>query len=177
VERSISRAGQTWRRSNPDDTSLPKTARQPRRRSNPDPVPRPKTARPPAVKASEADAKKYRIPAGYSLKNWDPTEEPILLLGTTLLNYTDWTRGDNNSLETGVDVVEDSLEQNTIPTVEAEQNARRIRNSDIDVDVPFRCPNRHGRGKRKNTAYWKDRDSDEETVSHPMHGSQYCTHE
>lgn len=33
-------------------------------------------------KATEADAKKYRIPQGYSLKNWDPTEEPILLLGS-----------------------------------------------------------------------------------------------
>ncbi|KAK7705598.1 hypothetical protein SLS64_007965 [Diaporthe eres] len=33
-------------------------------------------------KATESDAKKYRIPPGYSLKNWDPTEEPILLLGS-----------------------------------------------------------------------------------------------
>lgn len=33
-------------------------------------------------KATEADARKHRIPAGYSLKNWDPTEEPILLLGS-----------------------------------------------------------------------------------------------
>lgn len=40
-------------------------------------------APPPATrKATEADAKKYRIPPGYSLKNWDPTEEPILLLGS-----------------------------------------------------------------------------------------------
>lgn len=30
----------------------------------------------------EADAIKYGIPSGYSLKNWDPTEEPILLLGS-----------------------------------------------------------------------------------------------
>jgi hypothetical protein len=34
------------------------------------------------AKASEADAKKHHIPAGYSLKNWDPTESPILLLGS-----------------------------------------------------------------------------------------------
>jgi hypothetical protein len=34
------------------------------------------------AKASEADAKKHRIPSGYSLKNWDPTESPILLLGS-----------------------------------------------------------------------------------------------
>lgn len=33
-------------------------------------------------KASEVDARKHRIPRGYSLKNWDPAEEPILLLGS-----------------------------------------------------------------------------------------------
>ncbi|TQN72731.1 hypothetical protein CSHISOI_02741 [Colletotrichum shisoi] len=39
--------------------------------------------RPPTVRvANESDAKKHRIPPGYSLKNWDPTEEPILLLGS-----------------------------------------------------------------------------------------------
>ncbi|KAH6666928.1 hypothetical protein B0J14DRAFT_490512 [Halenospora varia] len=32
--------------------------------------------------ATDVDARKHRIPAGYSLKNWDPTEEPILLLGS-----------------------------------------------------------------------------------------------
>ncbi|KAG7289870.1 hypothetical protein NEMBOFW57_006247 [Staphylotrichum longicolle] len=39
---------------------------------------------PPPVtrQATEADAKRHRIPAGYSLKNWDPTEEPIVLLGS-----------------------------------------------------------------------------------------------
>ncbi|KAK7747477.1 hypothetical protein SLS53_001732 [Cytospora paraplurivora] len=37
---------------------------------------------PTARKATEADARRYRIPSGYSLKNWDPTEEPILLLGS-----------------------------------------------------------------------------------------------
>ncbi|KAL2285889.1 hypothetical protein FJTKL_07389 [Diaporthe vaccinii] len=52
--------------------------------------PRPQTTRPASShkapptnrKATESDAKKYRIPSGYSLKNWDPTEEPILLLGS-----------------------------------------------------------------------------------------------
>ncbi|KAF3761977.1 hypothetical protein M406DRAFT_295706 [Cryphonectria parasitica EP155] len=53
---------------------------------------RPQTARPsgphqhkapPATrKATEADATNWGIPKGYSLKNWDPTEEPILLLGS-----------------------------------------------------------------------------------------------
>jgi len=37
---------------------------------------------PPAPKATEADARKHRIPPGYSLKNWDPSEEPIMLLGS-----------------------------------------------------------------------------------------------
>jgi hypothetical protein len=32
--------------------------------------------------ATDADAKKHRIPQGYSLKNWDPEEEPITLLGS-----------------------------------------------------------------------------------------------
>jgi hypothetical protein len=32
--------------------------------------------------ASQTDAKKHRIPDGYSLKNWDPIEEPIFLLGS-----------------------------------------------------------------------------------------------
>jgi hypothetical protein len=33
-------------------------------------------------KATEEDARKAGIPSGYSLKNWDPTEEPIMLLGS-----------------------------------------------------------------------------------------------
>ena len=37
---------------------------------------------PPVAKATEADARKHRIPPGYSLKNWDPSEEPIMLLGS-----------------------------------------------------------------------------------------------
>ncbi|KAK1764411.1 hypothetical protein QBC33DRAFT_198358 [Phialemonium atrogriseum] len=41
-----------------------------------------KKAPPPPPKATEADAKRHRIPPGYSLKNWDPTEEPIMLLGS-----------------------------------------------------------------------------------------------
>ncbi|UPK97566.1 hypothetical protein LCI18_008501 [Fusarium solani-melongenae] len=64
-----------------------------RRSSTAVPPPRPQTVRPasshrakpaaPATpKATDADARKHRIPAGYSLKNWDPSEEPILLLGS-----------------------------------------------------------------------------------------------
>lgn len=43
---------------------------------------RPRAPPPVACKATEADAKIWGIPKGYSLKNWDPTEEPILLLGS-----------------------------------------------------------------------------------------------
>ncbi|RYO59576.1 hypothetical protein AA0116_g6985 [Alternaria tenuissima] len=35
-----------------------------------------------APKATEEDARRAGIPAGYSYKNWDPTEEPIMLLGS-----------------------------------------------------------------------------------------------
>ncbi|EGE87030.2 uncharacterized protein BDCG_04611 [Blastomyces dermatitidis ER-3] len=34
------------------------------------------------AKATEADAIRMGIPEGYSIKNWDPNEEPILLLGS-----------------------------------------------------------------------------------------------
>ncbi|KAK5201816.1 hypothetical protein LTR96_011828, partial [Exophiala xenobiotica] len=36
----------------------------------------------PAPQASEEDAAKAGIPAGYSIKHWDPTELPIILLGS-----------------------------------------------------------------------------------------------
>lgn len=72
------------------------------------PIQRPSTTRPssshkkkPAApgpkKATEADAKKHRIPPGYSLKNWDPAEEPIMLLGSVFDSNSlgkwiyDWT--------------------------------------------------------------------------------------
>lgn len=32
--------------------------------------------------ATEADREKHKIPPGYSIKNWDPEETPILLLGS-----------------------------------------------------------------------------------------------
>ncbi len=48
---------------------------------------RPSTAKPtkpapPPREATAKDAAEHRIPAGYSLKNWDPTESPVLLLGS-----------------------------------------------------------------------------------------------
>jgi hypothetical protein len=42
-----------------------------------------KKKKPPRVtKATEEDARRAGIPAGYSYENWDPTEEPIMLLGS-----------------------------------------------------------------------------------------------
>ncbi|RFU25362.1 hypothetical protein B7463_g10978, partial [Scytalidium lignicola] len=60
------------------------------RRSSSSTPQRPQTVRPttmpkkppPTPMATEADARKHRIPPGYSLKNWDPSEEPIVLLGS-----------------------------------------------------------------------------------------------
>lgn len=66
----------------------PESPRRPRRGSTPQ---RPSTATRPTTspkkpptppKATDADARRHRIPPGYSLKNWDPTEEPIMLLGS-----------------------------------------------------------------------------------------------
>jgi len=48
----------------------------------PPPRPRTGTASKPPPKATEEDARRAGVPAGYSYKNWDPTEEPILLLGS-----------------------------------------------------------------------------------------------
>ncbi|KAJ5401784.1 uncharacterized protein N7487_007680 [Penicillium crustosum] len=45
------------------------------------PKPPPATAKPPPV-ATEDDAEAAGIPPGYSIKNWDPTEAPIILLGS-----------------------------------------------------------------------------------------------
>lgn len=56
-----------------------------------------KAPKPVAAEATAADARRCNIPAGYSLKNWDPTEEPILLLGSAFDSNSlgkwiyDWT--------------------------------------------------------------------------------------
>ncbi|KAJ9142323.1 Vegetative cell wall protein gp1 [Pleurostoma richardsiae] len=72
-EPDLRRAGHT-RRSSTSVPQRPQTARPSSSNGKRPP--------PAAPKATEADAKKHRIPAGYSLKNWDPTEEPIMLLGS-----------------------------------------------------------------------------------------------
>jgi len=74
--------GRTDDASNTSDQPPPRRRRQ--RSTTP---PRPSTSSPKRPvhiphKATEADARKHRIPPGYSLKNWDPTEEPIMLLGS-----------------------------------------------------------------------------------------------
>lgn len=51
-------------------------------RPHPSPPKRPSTAKSSPRKASDDDARRAGIPAGYSIKNWDPTEEPIILLGS-----------------------------------------------------------------------------------------------
>lgn len=62
----------------------PKRSRA-RRSSNTTRTP-PKSAKPAHTKsphiATEDDAQRAGIPAGYSIKNWDPTERPIILLGS-----------------------------------------------------------------------------------------------
>jgi hypothetical protein len=70
------------------ETAEPKTSSRPRRASHttrPQPQPTPKQRPAPpktTTKATEEDARRAGIPAGYSYKNWDPTEEPIMLLGS-----------------------------------------------------------------------------------------------
>ncbi|KAJ2901579.1 putative vegetative cell wall protein gp1 protein [Zalerion maritima] len=62
---------------------------------------------PSAMKATEEDAKRCGIPPGYSLKNWDPSEEPILLLGSVfdsnslgkwIYDWTVFSHGSNTPL-------------------------------------------------------------------------------
>ncbi|KAL3470134.1 vegetative cell wall protein gp1 [Aspergillus californicus] len=49
---------------------------------NPTMPSKPASSSKPPPKATEADTKREGIPAGYSTKNWDPTEAPIILLGS-----------------------------------------------------------------------------------------------
>ncbi|CZR59494.1 uncharacterized protein PAC_09386 [Phialocephala subalpina] len=68
-----------------EEASYEATPRR-RRNSSSTPPPRPKSkkaiAPPPKVVATEADVRRHRIPLGYSIRNWDPSEEPIMLLGS-----------------------------------------------------------------------------------------------
>lgn len=59
--------------------------------------PKPTATSTPPPKASEEDALRAGIPHGYSIKNWDPTEAPIILLGSVFDSNSlgkwiyDWT--------------------------------------------------------------------------------------
>ena len=71
------------------DSSKNKTSSRPRAASFSATQQKPSSSRPRASskvksppKATPADAHRAHIPAGFSIKNWDPTEEPILLLGS-----------------------------------------------------------------------------------------------
>ena len=57
----------------------PRRASQPSKPTQPPPKP---ATKPPPKKATDADARDAGIPAGFSIKHWDPNEEPILLLGS-----------------------------------------------------------------------------------------------
>ena len=63
-------------------TTRPRRASHTTKPTHAPPPRRPSTATKPPPKATEEDARRAGIPAGYSYKNWDPTEEPILLLGS-----------------------------------------------------------------------------------------------
>jgi hypothetical protein len=93
----------------PEPTPLKANQSRPRRASHstgfrPQPSPPKKSSPPPkstpsksSRKATEEDARRAGIPAGYSYKNWDPTEEPITLLGSVFDSNSlgkwiyDWT--------------------------------------------------------------------------------------
>lgn len=68
-----------------DETDSPKRSRA-RRASTSTPrtpqKPKPSAAFKTPPKATEEDAVRAGIPPGYSIKNWDPTEAPIILLGS-----------------------------------------------------------------------------------------------
>jgi hypothetical protein len=68
-----------------DSESAPRRSRARRASHSTRPTTAPKTARPAAnaaPKATEMDALNAGIPAGYSYKNWDPAEQPVMLLGS-----------------------------------------------------------------------------------------------
>ena len=64
-----------------DESHRKSSARRPST-SRPSTATRPVRPVDPPREATAADALKHRIPAGYSLKNWDPEEAPVMLLGS-----------------------------------------------------------------------------------------------
>lgn len=67
-----------------DDQDSPKRSRARRQSTSTRTPSKPKPSATPKAppKATEEDAARAGIPPGYSIKNWDPTEAPIILLGS-----------------------------------------------------------------------------------------------
>lgn len=65
-----------------EEEAQPKRSRTRRASTSTRTPPKPKASAKPSPKATEEDAVRAGIPAGYSIKNWDPTESPIVLLGS-----------------------------------------------------------------------------------------------
>ncbi|PKX97607.1 uncharacterized protein P174DRAFT_418553 [Aspergillus novofumigatus IBT 16806] len=67
-----------------DDQDSPKRSRARRQSTSTRTPSKPKPSASPKAppKATEEDAARAGIPPGYSIKNWDPTEAPIILLGS-----------------------------------------------------------------------------------------------
>ena len=93
----------------------------------------------PSVKATEADAARMGIPTGYSIKNWDPTESPIVLLGSVFDANSlgkwiyDWTVYHHGASTPMADVAGDLwllLIKLAGKMKRAEECVRRIRNLD-----------------------------------------------
>lgn len=64
-----------------EDSQSPQRSPRQQRASSSSKAPKKPTSRQ-VSKATEEDARRAGIPAGYSLKNWDPTEEPLMVLGS-----------------------------------------------------------------------------------------------
>lgn len=64
-----------------DEQSRPTRPRRSSTATKPSPLPKAAASRT-SRSATEADAIRAGIPAGYSYKNWDPAEKPIILLGS-----------------------------------------------------------------------------------------------
>ncbi|KAK2746933.1 hypothetical protein FQN57_002505 [Myotisia sp. PD_48] len=102
-----------------DETDAPKRSRA-RRASASAQQPRPtatgqstSTSAKPPPKATEEDARRANIPAGYSIKNWNPNEAPIFLLGSAFDAHSlgkwiyDWTVYHHGSSAPMIDVAGD----------------------------------------------------------------------
>lgn len=73
----------TYRRQSKPATAIPKRPQSatPKRPHTTRPNTMPENSRQ-RTAATETDARRHRIPAGFSLKYWDPNERPIILLGS-----------------------------------------------------------------------------------------------